>query len=157
MKHSAAIALGSNLASAFGPPEANLREAIARITELGELRAVSRFYETIPVGFTEQPDFINAALLLMTALEPVNLMRALLEIEFAMGRDRTHTPSKGPRIIDLDLLLMGDRVVTAPELSLPHPAMMERRFVLEPLAEIAPEMIHPVANCTISELLARLG
>jgi 2-amino-4-hydroxy-6-hydroxymethyldihydropteridine diphosphokinase len=73
-----------------------------------------------------------------------------------MGRDRTHALSKGPRIIDLDLLLMDDCVVTTPELSLPHPAMTARRFVLEPLAQIAPEMFHPFAHCTIRELLSRL-
>jgi 2-amino-4-hydroxy-6-hydroxymethyldihydropteridine diphosphokinase len=156
MNHIAAIALGSNLASAFGTPEANLHTAIDRISGLGEVLAVSEFHETAPVGFTQQPDFINAALLLSTELEPIDLMRALLDIERAMGRDRTHTPSKGPRIIDLDLLLMDDQVVTTPELSLPHPAIKERRFVLEPLAEIAPQMVHPLAHCTISELLARL-
>jgi 2-amino-4-hydroxy-6-hydroxymethyldihydropteridine diphosphokinase len=157
MNHIAAIALGSNLASASGTPEANLLAAIARIAELGEVRAVSGFHETAPVGFVQQPDFINAALLLMTTLEPIDLIRALLKIERVMGRDRTYTPIKGPRVIDLDLLLMDDRVIATPELSLPHPAMTERRFVLEPLAEIAPKMVHPVAHCTISELLARIS
>jgi 2-amino-4-hydroxy-6-hydroxymethyldihydropteridine diphosphokinase len=128
--------------------------AIERIAELGQVGLVSSFYETAPVGFTRQPDFLNAALLLATTLEPVALMLALLEIERAMGRDRTHSPDKGPRIIDLDLLLMDDLVITTPQLTLPHPAMTDRRFVLEPLAEIAPDMVHPIAHCTIAELLA---
>jgi len=159
----AAIALGSNLASVFGDLEANLREAVARLSRLGQVRAVSSFYSTAPVGYTEQPDFLNAALLLETELEPVELMRALLAIERAMGRDRAATVAKGPRIIDLDLLLVDDVALVSapgpdggPELTLPHPAMAERRFVLEPLAEIAPAMVDPLSGRTVVELLARL-
>jgi 2-amino-4-hydroxy-6-hydroxymethyldihydropteridine diphosphokinase len=156
MSHTAAIALGSNLTSRFGDPAATIGEAIVRIGVLGQVRAVSSLYQTAPVGFIDQPDFLNAALLLETTLAPLDLMRALLAIEQAMGRNRTHAPAKGPRIIDLDLLLVDDLVVATPELSLPHPAMTERRFVLEPLAEIAPGMLHPMARCTIAELLARM-
>jgi 2-amino-4-hydroxy-6-hydroxymethyldihydropteridine diphosphokinase len=156
VSHTAAIALGSNLASPFGAPEKNLRAAIERVGAVGEVHSVSSFYTTAPVGFTEQPDFVNAALLLATALSPTELMRSLLEIERAMGRDRTHAVSKGPRIIDLDLLLVDDCVVTTPELTLPHPAMAGRRFVLEPLAEIAPAMVHPILRCTVAQLLAQL-
>jgi 2-amino-4-hydroxy-6-hydroxymethyldihydropteridine diphosphokinase len=152
----AAIALGSNLASPWGDREANLREAIARVAKLGEVRAVSSFHDTAPVGFTEQPNFLNAAMLLDTELEPVERMRALLAIERAMGRDRASVPAKGPRMIDLDLLLMDDVVLQTDELTLPHPAMAERRFVLEPLAEIAPAMINPGSGRTAAELLARL-
>ena len=157
----AAIALGSNLASTFGDRAANLHEAIRRVSQLGEVTAVSSFYDTAPVGFTEQPDFLNAALLLATELEPVELMRALLAVERAMGRDRTTAVAKGPRVIDLDLLLMGDVVMATaagsdsqPELTLPHPAMAERRFVLEPLVEIAPDMVDPVSGRTVAEMLA---
>jgi 2-amino-4-hydroxy-6-hydroxymethyldihydropteridine diphosphokinase len=150
----AAIALGSNLASAFGDRGANLREAVRRVEALGRVRAVSAFYDTAPVGYTEQPDFVNAALLLETELEPVELMRALLEVERAMGRDRSATVAKGPRVIDLDLLLMGDVVCATEELTLPHPAMAERRFVLEPLAEISPGMVDPRSGRTVAELLA---
>jgi 2-amino-4-hydroxy-6-hydroxymethyldihydropteridine diphosphokinase len=155
MNKIAAIALGSNLTSDFGAPEASLRTAIKRIAAVGQVLNVSKFYETAPVGFIEQPDFVNAALLLSTLLAPNELMLELLEIERAMGRDRTSTPSKGPRIIDLDLLLMDDCIIETPQLTIPHPAMLDRRFVLEPLAEIAPDMIHPVAHCTIAGLLAR--
>jgi len=153
----AAIALGSNLASAWGDHAANLREAVRRVGQLGEVIAVSSFYSTAPVGFTEQPDFLNAAMVLATDLEPLDLMRALLAIEKAMGRDRANSVSKGPRVIDLDLLLMGDLVVASPELTLPHPAMAERRFVLEPLAEIAADWVDPVSRRSVAELLAGVG
>jgi 2-amino-4-hydroxy-6-hydroxymethyldihydropteridine diphosphokinase len=152
----AAIALGSNLASVWGDRAANLREAIARVMMLGEVRGVSSFYDTEPVGTAEQPNFLNGAMLLETGLEPLELMRALLGIERAMGRDRASAPAKGPRIIDLDLLLMDDVVLHSGELTLPHPAMAERRFVLEPLAEIAPAMVDPLSGRTVARLLARL-
>jgi 2-amino-4-hydroxy-6-hydroxymethyldihydropteridine diphosphokinase len=160
MKRVAAIALGSNLTS----PADNLREATQRAKRLGKVLVVSSFYETDPVGFTEQPQFVNAAMLLETELEPLELMRELLAIERAMGRDRTAAPAKGPRVIDLDLLLMGDVVLSGArsadgltELTVPHPAMAERRFVLEPLAEIAPGMVHPVSGWTVAEMLGRLA
>ncbi len=157
MRRIAAIALGSNLASPWGDRAANLREAVRRVGKLGEVRAVSSYHDTAPVGFLEQPNFLNGAMLLQTELEPVELMRALLAIERAMGRDRASVPAKGPRIIDLDLLLMDDVVLDSHELTLPHPAMAERRFVLEPLAEIAPAMVDPVSGLNVAELMARLS
>jgi len=147
------VALGSNLDSKFGDREANLREAVRRIETLGEVRAVSSFYDTEPVGQLEQPRFLNGALVMETELEPVELMRGLLGVERAMGRDRVGSVAKGPRVIDLDLLLYGDWVMSSEELMLPHPAMGERRFVLEPLAEIAPEWVHPIVGKTVREML----
>jgi len=152
----AAVALGSNLLSSFGDREANLREAVRRIGLLGEVKAVSSFYDTEPVGYLDQPRFLNAALLLETELAPAALMQALLEVERAMGRERVGAVAKGPRVIDLDMLLYGDLVMAREELVLPHPAMHERRFVLEPLAEIAPEWVHPLFGTTVREMLARL-
>jgi 2-amino-4-hydroxy-6-hydroxymethyldihydropteridine diphosphokinase len=185
----AAIALGSNLNSSFGDREANLEEAIRLIQSLGEVTAVSSFYETEPVGLLAQPQFLNGALLLETDLEPLALLRELLSVERAMGRERVGAVAKGPRVIDLDLLLyftrdgskkdafkrdelneverdgavrdatdrdLGDVVMETEELVLPHPEMQTRRFVLEPLAEIAPEMVHPVSGLTVREMLERL-
>jgi 2-amino-4-hydroxy-6-hydroxymethyldihydropteridine diphosphokinase len=157
VRRTAAIALGSNLASELGDREANLRAAVERVGELGAVLAVSGFYDTTPVGYTEQPRFLNAAMLLETQLEPLALMHALLEIERGMGRVRGKSPAKGPRVIDLDLLLMGDAVMESVELTLPHPAMAERRFVLEPLVEIASEMVDPVSGQTVADLLSDLG
>jgi 2-amino-4-hydroxy-6-hydroxymethyldihydropteridine diphosphokinase len=156
MKQLAAIALGSNLPSPWGDREANLREAILRIATLGDIRAISSFYDTAPIGFTDQPNFLNAALLLETELGPQELMRALLDIERAMGRDRTTATAKGPRVIDLDLLLMDHLVLSTPGLTLPHPALAARRFVLEPLAEIAPGLVDPASRRTIAQMLAHL-
>ena len=153
----AAVALGSNLESAMGDREANLREAVERIRGLGEVVRVSSFYDTEPVGYVDQPRFLNGALLVETDLEPVELMRGLLRVEREMGRMRSGVVPKGPRVIDLDLLLYGSVVMATTELVLPHPEMAERRFVLEPLAEIAAKMVHPVLRVTVGEMLGRLS
>jgi 2-amino-4-hydroxy-6-hydroxymethyldihydropteridine diphosphokinase len=153
----AAIALGSNLNSEFGDREANFREALRRIGALGEVQAVSSFYDTEPVGLLEQPRFLNGTLVLETELEPVALMRELLGVERAMGREREGAVAKGPRVIDLDLLLYRDVVLSTDELTVPHPEMPARRFVLEPLAEIASEWVHPVLGVTVGTLLKRIS
>jgi len=152
----AAIALGSNLPSSFGTPADNLHEALRRMSALGHVKAISSFHTTAPVGYLDQPEFVNAAALLETTLTPHELLHGLLAIEHAMGRDRASAPPKGPRIIDLDLLLYDDVILTTPELTLPHPAMHQRAFVLAPLAEIAPEMPHPAFHATIAKLFAKI-
>lgn len=144
------ISLGSNL----GDRAAHLRTALAAIAEqLGTLRKVSSFYDTAPVGPIEQPRFLNAVAELETELMPERLMPALLGIERALGRDRKNSVPKGPRTIDLDLLLYDREVLHTPELTLPHPAMHERAFVLEPLVEIAPDAFHPVFMRSARDLL----
>jgi 2-amino-4-hydroxy-6-hydroxymethyldihydropteridine diphosphokinase len=152
----AAIALGSNLPSSFGSREATLQAAILRLAELGEITAISSFFDTEPVGYTDQPRFLNAALLLDTELPALDLLRALLSIEQSMGRRREGVPAKGPRVIDLDLIWLDGQVIESPELTLPHPALPDRTFVLEPLAEIAPDWVHPVLRLSVREMLTRL-
>lgn len=156
MLYKAAVALGANLSSPFGSPSDNLREALRRLPALGSVLAVSTFHSTAPVGYLDQPDFVNAAAILSTQLEPQALLRGLLAIECAMGRERLLAPPKGPRVIDLDLLLYDDMTLVSPDLILPHPSMLERRFVLAPLAEIAPGWVHPLDGRTIGTILSQL-
>lgn len=155
--HTAYIGLGSNLNSPAGGPKATLAAAIIRLGALGEVTAQSSFYDTAPVGFTDQPRFANAVIALETQLPPLALLHELLSIEREFGRDRGATPPKGPRTLDLDLLLIDDAIITHPQLILPHPAIAERRFVLAPLAEIAPQLVHPLLRKTIETLLCELS
>jgi 2-amino-4-hydroxy-6-hydroxymethyldihydropteridine diphosphokinase len=144
------LSLGSNL----GDREANLRAAIAALAGTGvRVPRVSSFYETEPVDFLEQPWFLNCVLEGETELKPLALLRELRQIETRMGSKKLI--AKGPRLIDMDILLYGQETIDTPELQVPHPRMTERRFVLVPLAEIAPELRHPSWNASVAELLAR--
>ncbi|MCL2648856.1 MAG: 2-amino-4-hydroxy-6-hydroxymethyldihydropteridine diphosphokinase [Phycisphaerales bacterium] len=151
----ACIALGSNL----GNRRENLRFAIARIQSLAgtQLTAASDFLCTLPVDSPlGSPEFLNAAVVIETSLSAAALMNALLEIERQLGRRRDDAPRNASRPIDLDLLLFGNSIIRTPDLTVPHPRMHTRLFVLEPLAQVAPNLWHPELNCTIHELLTSL-
>lgn len=176
MNYTAYIGLGSNLASPAGSPVETVRTAIAALSELGTVDSVSSLYRTEPVGYREQPYFVNAVARLATRMEPEHLLQALLEMERSFGRDRRGSVPKGPRTLDLDLLLVfrnrecqdsqesqksqesQDSVLRdSPALKLPHPEILRRRFVLEPLAEVAPGIRHPKSGKTVCELLNELS
>jgi 2-amino-4-hydroxy-6-hydroxymethyldihydropteridine diphosphokinase len=140
------LGLGSNL----GDRDANLRAAIGKLAEFLHVERVSSVYETDPLLVEDQPLFHNLACAGQTPLTPFSLLRALKRIESDLGR--IPGPRYGPRVIDIDILLLDDLVLITPELTIPHPAMLERAFVLIPLAEIAPNQRHPVAGRTIEEL-----
>jgi len=152
------IGLGANLASPAGPPEATLAAARERLAGLGRVVACSSLYSTAPVGFADQPRFLNAVVGLETNLAPRELLDGLLEIEQEFGRDRSAMAQRnGPRTLDLDILLLGDLVLDEPNLQVPHPRLGERVFVLVPLGEIAPGLREPRSGFTVGELLERLA
>ena len=147
------IALGSNL----GERELNLLRAVAEIGKIPSCRitGLSQFYETSPVGVTDQPLFLNAVLRAATGLLPHDLLGRLQHIENVVFA-RSRTLRWGPRTIDLDLLLYGSEIISDDALIVPHPRMTERLFVLRPLCDIAPDLVHPVSGLRLSELLAKL-
>jgi 2-amino-4-hydroxy-6-hydroxymethyldihydropteridine diphosphokinase len=144
------LSLGSNL----GDRWKNLERAIKELSSLGKVLKVSQFYETKPYGYFDQPDFLNAALLLETHLEPETLLHRIKEIEKNMGREDNGRWRE--RIIDIDIIFYDDLVIDTPRIKIPHPETPYREFVLKPLKEIAPTMIHPVLKKTVEELFKEL-
>jgi len=145
------LGLGSNL----GARQANLKRAIERLAEKLKIEQASSIYETEPVSYRQQPTFLNVVCRAATELSPCKLLHLAKEIEDALGR----IPSfrNGPRIIDIDILLYGTQVMKTRHLTIPHPRLTERAFVLVPLAEIAPQLVHPTLHATIGELAARVN
>ena len=148
------LSLGSNL----GDRQAAIEQAIGALEREGiYVIARSSIYETEPQDVKDQPWFLNLVARCETRCFPLQLLTTLLRIERELGRTRTRASRKGPRVIDLDLLLFGNTVMHTPELVLPHPRMLERRFVLEPLVEIAPELRHPETKELFSSYLGQVA
>jgi len=144
------LALGTNL----GDRSANLRAAIKALSSEINVIAESKIYETPPWGYENQPAFLNMAVKCETNLEPKSLLKRLKQLEVRLGREQSF--HWGPRLIDIDILFYDDLILNTEPLTLPHPRLHERAFVLVPLADIAPDFIHPVLKKTIKELLASM-
>lgn len=149
--HEVLLGLGANL----GDPVAQLARAVRRMSAVVRVDAVSSVYRSEPVGFADQPDFYNVVVRGRTGLEPGALLRAAQRVEAELGRERSFADA--PRTIDIDLLAYGDLVMRTETLTLPHPRLHLRGFVLHPLAEVAPQWVHPVLHRNADGLLAAAG
>jgi 2-amino-4-hydroxy-6-hydroxymethyldihydropteridine diphosphokinase len=154
--HTVYIGMGGNLASWAGPPELTFMAAAPRLQSLGCITARSSLYSTEPVGFADQPRFLNAVVSLKTDLAPHGLLHRLMAIEKDFGRDRSAGLANGPRTLDLDILLFNQFILRTSGLEIPHPRLAERAFVLVPLVEIAPQVMEPRSGRTVSQLLQDL-
>jgi 2-amino-4-hydroxy-6-hydroxymethyldihydropteridine diphosphokinase len=151
--HIAYIAVGSNI----GDKKRNCLDGLDRLAETGQadIVTVSEFYKTEPVDYVDQDWFVNAVAKISTRLDPFDLLKALMAAETALGRRRDGVRF-GPRIIDLDIIFYDRQVIDSPQLVIPHPRMHKRRFVLAPICDIEPELLHPVLNTTMRQLLGDL-
>lgn len=147
MDHVVYLALGSNL----GHRLAHLKDALSNLSPQMDVKKKSAVYETPPWGYTDQPAFLNQVVMVKTYMEPENLLRHLKRLETALGREPSF--ENGPRLIDIDILFYDDLIINSPPLVIPHPRLHQRGFVLVPLNEIAPNLVHPVLGKTISELM----
>jgi 2-amino-4-hydroxy-6-hydroxymethyldihydropteridine diphosphokinase len=147
-EHTIYLALGSNL----GDRPANLKQAIASLTPQIEVRAKSHVYETPAWGYEDQPKFLNQVVRGRTYLDPEPLLKHLKRLEIALGRKESF--QNGPRLIDLDILFYDDLALNTPSLVIPHPRLHERAFVLVPLMDIDPDLVHPVSKKSVREMLA---
>jgi 2-amino-4-hydroxy-6-hydroxymethyldihydropteridine diphosphokinase len=150
------IGLGANLPSSAGQPETTLAAAAKCLAEFGPIVSRSSLYSTEPVGFADQPRFLNAVVALDTSRQPRQLLDALLATEHEFGRDRSLGVANGPRTLDLDILLYGNLILSEPGLEIPHPRLAQRAFVLIPLGEIAPDAVEPRSGRAVSQLLQSL-
>ena len=150
MRHTVYLGLGTNI----GDRAANLEAARLELEPGVHIQAASSIYETAPWGYLDQPDFLNQVLIGETSLEPAHLIVFIKQLEREAGRQPTFR--NGPRIIDIDILFIDDLVLSLPGLELPHPRIEERAFVLVPLAELAPNLLHPTLRRSISELLKEI-
>ena len=151
------IALGANLPSPAGPPEATLAAAVQRLASLGRIAARSSLYSTAPVGVADQPRFLNAVVALETRLAPRTISSPLSSPWSATSAAiRSASVPNGPRTLDLDILLYGDLILSEPGLEIPHPRIAQRAFVLVPLNEIAPDLRDPRSGLTAAQLLGAL-
>lgn len=142
------ISLGANL----GDPVSQIHQALDKLGKVMSNLTWSRFYHTEPLDLPEQPEFINAAARGKTALSAGDLLQFLLDVEHELGRNRSGVPPRGPRLLDLDLILYGDMLVDQPQLHIPHPRFRERRFVLKPANDIAADLVDPVTGLSLAEL-----
>jgi GTP cyclohydrolase-4 len=144
------LGLGANM----GDRQANLEQAVALLGQRFDVEKVSSVYETEPVGYKDQPMFLNAVCRVKTDIGPLQLLSLVKGIEASMGRVPSFTD--GPRPIDIDIILYGDLVMVDPELTIPHPRMAQRAFVLVPLAEIAPGIVHPFSGESVEEMAEKV-